>query len=146
MRQITSAPLHQVKIERSGADPVLVTMHAPPLGYAAHVERVYPPPTIVENGKFVPDEAAMAEWRNLTAYLMLAKVLDGEDAPTTPPPATSTRQAWDAYARALRSEFEAAGYVEGDVMRLVQGYNVVMRGDGSLGKPAASPPPTVDGR
>ena len=46
--------------------------------------------------------------------MLLADVLTGEDKPEAPKPApTAKRHEWDAYARAIKAEFEAAGFCEG---------------------------------
>lgn len=138
MRAIPSAPSHIVTIERPGQPPIAVQMRAPPLGYAGTVERYFPPPVEFVNGKPVPVEARQAEYRSLMAFILVAACLDGEDRPATVAPTGGTPADWETYARALRSEFEAAGYCEGDVMRLVQGYNVVMQGRGEGGKASSA--------
>jgi hypothetical protein len=145
MRKIAPAPDHEVKLSRPDGE-IVVRLKSPPLGHRPMIERYFTPPVQYVNATTpVDDKPAQAEYSVLMAFILLADVLTGDDKPATvKPAATAARPAWDAYARALRDEFEGAGYCEGDINALLRGYNEVSIGKGrDLGKPVAPSPVTA---
>lgn len=138
MRAIPRAPEHEVKLSRPDGD-VTVRLKAPPLAHRPMIERHFTAPVRFVNGVEKDDPAAQSEYAVLLGFVLLADVLTGDDKPQTPRPSpTADRAAWDRYARALREEFESAGYCEGDISALVRGYNTVSVGKGAeVGKPGA---------
>lgn len=149
MRKIAPAPEHEVRLSRPDGE-IIVRLKSPPLGHQAMVGRYFTPPVFYANGdatRPIEDKPATAEYAMLMGFVLLADVLTGEDKPSTPRPAPNAdRPAWDAYGRALRAEFEAAGFCDGDVGALLRGYQAVLAGRGKdLGKPEAPSPESAGG-
>lgn len=145
MRSLPAAPHHVVIIRRAMHDAPPVDIPVPmkplPLGFGSALEAVFPPPVVYVNGKAEPDTHRMPEYQELKAMVLLAQSLTGDFTPeANPPAAAAKREAWDAYARAVRDEIAAAGFVSGDIVALMEGFAVVNEGRG-LGKSRRSSGP-----
>lgn len=145
MRTIARAPIHEVALHRPEGE-IIIRLRPPPLAHRSIIETVYPPPVRYVNGAEAPNRDAQGEYSALLAFVLLADVLEGEDKPAAEKPAPAAgRAAWDAYARAIKAEFEAAGYVEGDVTALIRGYNTASAGQGRPVGKAEAPSSTPAG-
>lgn len=65
--------------------------------------------------------------------ILVARCL-GDQLDAKAPAGVEDRAAWEAYAKAVLAEFEAANLVEGDVIRLMLGAQQVNQGAGKPGK------------
>lgn len=115
-----------------GEESVTLTLSALPMGYAAHLERVYPQPTEMVNGVRVPLTAATYDWRYDQNLLNVAKALG--DQIDARPPTSSDAKAWGEYARAIREELTAAHLTEGHLLQIVKALHELHQGDGGPGK------------
>lgn len=110
-----------------------IVLHPWRLGFPEYLDRVYPAPVIYKDMQPIPDPNRAAEHGSRRLYVLLAAAMrDQLDA--KPPGDNADRAAWDAYALAVAAEFEAANFVEGDVVTLIQEATRVNRGAGKLGK------------
>lgn len=143
MKSFPSLPTRTVKITRDtgqvDADkkPIILevelTLSPWPLGYSAYIGRVFPPPLVYVNG--VPQESnephKRSEYDSDKSLILVAKCL-GEQLDTQPPK-SDKKEEWAAYAKALRAEFAAAHFVEGDIATLINAANLINQGMGRLG-------------
>lgn len=88
------------------------------IGYTEMLARVFPEPVTYLNSKPLPDAAAAQEHGAARVYLLIAACMGDQLDAKAPSKANSDRDAWAAYASAVRSEFEAAHLVDGDVSLL----------------------------
>lgn len=110
-----------------GDESVELTLTPTPFGYGELVERQIPIPMRYVNGKPAVDPADENETRVLRMYVLIAKSL-GEQLESVPPDAKAGSDAWRGYARAVKAEFLAANFLEGDFVRLVEEVNAVNSG------------------
>lgn len=138
----TSRPVREVEIVRDSGDteadgkPIVlrhvVALQPWPIGYPEFIDRVYPAPVRYENGQPKEDPTRRSEYQGQRMAVLLARCMgDQIDARV---PSGEDRTAWEAYAKAILAEFEAANLVEGDVVRLMTEAQAVNRGAGKLGK------------
>ena len=122
MRSKFTGPKSETLTLTHGEESITLTLVAPPVGYASFVEAMLPDPvrTTFVNGK--PVESAdprAAEFRDLRFYLMLAKALE----PSGELEAARKGEgagAWEAYARAVHAELQAAGFADEDHIHLMR--------------------------
>jgi hypothetical protein len=137
--QKISIPLKRTAEIKRGKDVVATfDLYPLPLGYAAHVDRMYPAPVeYVGNGvknEARPIAAAVYQHNYKTMLILLAKSL--QDQVETKPPTSDKRDAWEAYANALLAEFQEAGLVEGEVLQLRREMDAVNAGVQGKDKPS----------
>lgn len=135
-------PVRQATLLRDTGDteldgkPITIEMSVElrpwPIGYPEYLDRVFPAPVRYENGQPKEDPARRSEYQGQRMAILLARCMgDQLDAKA---PAGEDRGVWEAYAKAILAEFEAANLVEGDVVRLMGEAQAVNRGAGKLGK------------
>lgn len=124
-------------ILRRGEESAEFRLSPLPLGYQDWLLTVYPTPKVYENLKPVdaPREVVQ-EHSSFFNLVCLAKSLG--DQLDTRAPTSSVRAEWDAYARAVQAEMQAAGLIECDVVKLLTELNKLQRGISSP-KAEASP-------
>lgn len=139
MRALPSAaPSHVVKLQRS--DIIIeIELRPLPLGFQAMVEAKFPPPKVSINGRPPePDPDQQADYNDLRMCIALAASITGDYAiEATRPEPKANRAAWEGYARAVRDELNAAGFVSGDILAILEGFKAVNEGHG-LGKASSS--------
>lgn len=137
MKTIPSVSNHIVTLPRASGD-IDIELAPLPIGFQSMLDAAYPPPVIFVNRQPVPDEARMAEYRELHAFVLLAASIVGEYALDAARPTGKTdRKSWEDFARAVQEELNAAGMCSGDLMALMTGYVEVNQGRG-LGKAPSS--------
>lgn len=139
MRGFVKPLTRQVQLVR-GEETITLILHPLPLAYHAHVLRVFPAPVeYVGAGGGAPVakpiESAAYEHGYKVALILIAKSLRGEVQAKEPK--VDDAAAWGKYAEAIKEEFAAAGFVEGDINVLKREVDRVNAGLGSKGKDAA---------
>lgn len=129
--KIQPPPARVVTITRPNTDPVEVTLHPIPIGYMQHLETVYPQPVRFVNGEPQPDPSRRSSWSIDTNLMVIARSMG--DQMDTQPPTTSGAAEWAAYAKAVRAEFDSAGFTDGEIADLVTALQSVLRGTAKLG-------------
>ena len=117
--QFSAVPETTVTLWR-GADSVQFSLRALPLGYTTtYLDTVFPRPVVYENSVPVPVEDNREYW-DLYQFLLLARGLQHSGVLETPVPTSKERAAWEAYAKAVRQEFSAANFSNGEVSLLME--------------------------
>lgn len=125
---------------KRGDEVISFVLHPLPLGFHAHVARVYPAPvefigTGTGPAQARPVESASYEHGYRTSLILIAKGLREQIEAVAP--TTDDRASWDAYALKVQAEMGMAGLVEGDIMLLKRELDKVNAGLARLGNAAA---------
>ena len=122
-----------------GSETLELSLVAPVVGWEDELERVYARPvnyvsTVGQPTKEIAMEDSCPEvlrWRGHRISLMIGKVLSegGELEQTYPAPMPTERREVEQLADSIRAELVAANIREGDLMKLLKGYNTIQHGD-----------------
>ena len=115
----TTARPYETVIFRRGDEEVSLTVYATPLGTDEVLGIALPDYDFI-NGAAVK-KTGEREIRHGQHYLyaLLGIALEPSSEMESSRPKSSVPEQWEQYAEAVRAEFQAAGYVEGDLVRLV---------------------------
>lgn len=132
--KFSAVPTREVTLTH-GEQTLVLRLTPPPIGYGETLAALLPKPRECINLKWVDhsDPAKMAEWTTRRVMLLLAKAL-GEQVEAKEPGVGAGPAAWAAYADSVRTEFEDAHFVEGDLQILTEALASLQRGMGDLPK------------
>lgn len=132
MKAFSALPHRDVTLQH-GDEQIVVRVYPLPIGYHDVAGALLERPQAFVNGKPSDDPKRMPEWEARRLFLLFARAL-GDQIAAACPRADAKPAEWAAYADAVKAEFEAAHYVEGDLVLIQSEIQAVNRGLGSLGK------------
>jgi hypothetical protein len=122
-----------------GAETLELRLVAPIVGWEDEMQRVWQRPcdykAVVgeprKSIKLEDNDPRVLEWLSCRYYLMVGKVLaeGGELDMAYPVPMPTNQKELRSLADAIRAELAQANIREGDLLKLLKGYNVLQHGD-----------------